>query len=80
METHTPEDIMHTADLNRTVNSSSVNPTPIHPTRINPTKEHESHILYSRREREIEDARLEHLKRRLQAMLSPDKENSFEAA
>lgn len=46
---------------------------------VNPTKEHESKILDLRREREIEDTRLENLKRRLQAMLSSEK-NSFEAA
>ena len=48
---------------------------------VNPTKEHEGKILDLRRERESEDIRLENLKRRLQAMLSPSpKKNSFEAA
>ncbi len=46
---------------------------------VNPTKEHESKVLDLRRERESEDIRLENLKRRLQAMMSPEK-NSFEAA
>lgn len=46
---------------------------------VNPTKEHEGKVLDLRRERESEDIRLENLKRRLQAMLSPEKD-SFEAA
>jgi hypothetical protein len=60
------EEIMHTSELELP---------------HNPTKEHEGKILDLRREREAEDIRLENLKRRLEAMLSPPQEkNSFEAA